>query len=146
MILSNRNSWRVERADRAAVLIDAASYFGALRKSLIKARSTVFVVGWDIDSRTRLVGENGRADDGYPETFIDLLSALVNELPQLSVHLLVWDYSVLFALEREFLPSISLRWRLLRRIRYCLDDDWPARRITRRSSWWMMPSPFPGRT
>lgn len=126
MILSNRNSWRVERADRAAVLIDAASYFGALRKSLIKARSTVFVVGWDIDSRTRLVGENGRADDGYPETFIDLLSALVNERPQLSVHLLVWDYSVLFALEREFLPSISLRWRLPRRIRYCLDDDLPA--------------------
>jgi phospholipase D1/2 len=126
VILSNRNSWRVERADRAAVLIDAASYFGALRKSLIKARSTVFVVGWDIDSRTRLVGENGRADDGYPETFIDLLSALVNERPQLSVHLLVWDYSVLFALEREFLPSISLRWRLPRRIRYCLDDDLPA--------------------
>ena len=126
VILSNRNSWRVERADRAAVLIDAASYFGALRKSLIKARSTVFVVGWDLDSRTRLVGESGRADDGYPETLIDLLSALVNERPQLTVHLLVWDYSVLFALERELFPSISLRWRLPRRIRYCLDDDLPA--------------------
>jgi phospholipase D1/2 len=126
VILSSRNSWRVERADRAAVLIDAASYFGALRKSLIKARSTVFVVGWDLDSRTRLVGESGRADDGYPETFIDLLSALVNERPQLTVHLLVWDYSVLFALERELFPSISLRWRLPRRIRYCLDDDLPA--------------------
>ena len=108
------------------MLIDAASYFGALRKSLIKARSTVFVVGWDLDSRTRLVGESGRADDGYPETLIDLLSALVNERPQLTVHLLVWDYSVLFALERELFPSISLRWRLPRRIWYCLDDDLPA--------------------
>jgi len=37
------------------VLIDAACYFGALRKALLKARSTVFVVGWDIDSRTTLV-------------------------------------------------------------------------------------------
>jgi phospholipase D1/2 len=108
------------------VLIDAACYFGVLRKSLIKARSTMFVVGWDIDSRTRLVGESGRADDGYPETFIDLLSALVNERPQLRVHLLVWDYSVLFALERELLPSISLHWRMPRQIRYCLDDDLPA--------------------
>ncbi len=126
MILSNHNSWRVEQANRAAVLIDAACYFGALRKALLKARSTVFVVGWDIDSRTRLVGESGRADDGYPEVFIDLLSALVNERPQLRVYLLVWDYSVLFALERELLPSIWLRWRMPRRIRYCLDDDLPA--------------------
>jgi hypothetical protein len=76
ILAPNRNCWRIERAERAAVLIDAACYFGALRKALIKARSTVFVVGWDIDSRTRLVGESGRADDGYPETFIDLLSAL----------------------------------------------------------------------
>jgi phospholipase D1/2 len=126
ILAPNRNCWRIERAERAAVLIDAACYFAALRKSLIKARSTVFVVGWDIDSRTRLVGESGRADDGYPETFIDLLSALVNERPQLRVHLLVWDYSVLFALKRELLPSISLHWRAPRQIRYCLDDDLPA--------------------
>jgi phospholipase D1/2 len=126
ILCPNRNSWRIERAERAAVLIDAACYFGALRKSLIKARSTVFVVGWDIDSRTKLVGESGRADDGYPERFIDLLTALVNERPQLRVHLLVWDYSVLFALERELFPSISLRWRMPRQIRYCLDDDLPA--------------------
>jgi phospholipase D1/2 len=126
ILCPNRNSWRIERAERAAVLIDAACYFGALRKSLIKARSTVFVVGWDIDSRTKLVGESGRADDEYPEGFIDLLTALVNERPQLRVHLLVWDYSVLFALERELFPSISLRWRMPRQIRYCLDDDLPA--------------------
>jgi phosphatidylserine/phosphatidylglycerophosphate/cardiolipin synthase-like enzyme len=126
LILSNHNSWRVEQANRAAVLIDAACYFGALRKALLKARLTVFVVGWDIDSRTRLVGESGRADDGYPEVFIDFLSALVNERPQLRVYLLVWDYSVLFALERELLPSIWLRWRMPRRIRYCFDDDLPV--------------------
>jgi len=78
------------------VLIDAACYFGALRKAL------------------------------YPEVFIDLLSALVNERPQLRVYLLVWDYSVLFALERELRPSIWLRWRMPHRIRYCLDDDLPA--------------------
>jgi uncharacterized membrane protein YdjX (TVP38/TMEM64 family)/phosphatidylserine/phosphatidylglycerophosphate/cardiolipin synthase-like enzyme len=42
------------------------------------------------------------------------------------VHLLVWDYSVLFALERELLPSIWLHWRTPRQVRYCLDDDLPA--------------------
>ena len=63
----NRNVWRVERADRAAVLIDAGQYFGAVREALLNARSTVFILGWDLDSRTRLVGEDGRADDGFPK-------------------------------------------------------------------------------
>ena len=108
------------------MLIDAASYFGALREALIKARSTVFIIGWDLDSRTRLVGESGKAEDGYPEGFVDFLTALVNERPHLHVHLLVWDYSVLYALEREPFPTVSLGWRTPRRIHYCLDDDLPA--------------------
>ena len=78
------------------MLIDAANYFGALREALLKARSSVFVIGWDLDSRTRLVGENGIATDGYPEQFIELLTALVKERHRLKVHLLVWDYSVLY--------------------------------------------------
>jgi hypothetical protein len=46
---------------------------------------------------------------------VDLLTALVNERPQLTVHLLVWDYSVLYALEREPFPTLSLGWRTPRR-------------------------------
>jgi hypothetical protein len=54
MILSaGRNIWRRPRARRVALLIDAANYFGALREALLKARSSVFVIGWDLDSRTR---------------------------------------------------------------------------------------------
>ncbi|TMJ32652.1 MAG: hypothetical protein E6G96_05850 [Alphaproteobacteria bacterium] len=121
-----RNIWRLERAERAALLIDAASYYGALREALIKARSSVFVIGWDLDSRTRLVGERGPPLDGYPETFAQFLTALVNERPDLLVHLLVWDYSMLYALEREPFPIFSLGWRTPQRIRYCLDDDLPV--------------------
>src|SRR5947207_158743 len=85
ILAPNRNVWRIGRAERGAILIDGASYFGALREALIKARSTVFFVGWDLDSRTRLVGERGSADDRYPEDFIDFLTALVNERPHLTV-------------------------------------------------------------
>ena len=116
MLNPKRNVWRLARAKRAAVLIDAGSYYGALRRALIKARSTIFVIGWDLDSRTRLVGESGRADDGYPESFVELISALVGERPQLRVFLLVWDYSLLYAFEREPFPTAALGWRLPRRM------------------------------
>ena len=71
-----------ERAGRAAVLIDAGQYFSAVREALKNARSTAFVIGWDLDSRTRLVGEDDRADDGLPEGLIDFLSAIVKRRPR----------------------------------------------------------------
>ena len=120
-----RNVWRRELADRAALLCDAGQYFGALRNAFIKAQSSIFIIGWDIDSRTRLVGEDCTPSDGYPEGLIDLLSALAKERPKLAVHLLVWDYSLLYAVERELFPHISIHWRTPRRVRYCLDDDLP---------------------
>jgi phospholipase D1/2 len=121
-----RNVWRRTRAERAAVLLDAGSYFGALREALVEARSSVFIVGWDLDSRTPLVGESGTANDGFPEGLADFLSALVRRRPQLTIHLLVWDYSLLYAAEREPFPALSLHWAMPRGIRYCLDDDLPA--------------------
>src|SRR3981189_178270 len=126
ILAPNRNIWRLEGSRRAAVLIDGANYFGALREALLQARSTVFLIGWDLDSRRRMVGERGRAGDGYPESFVELISALVGERPQLRVFLLVWDYSLLYAFEREPFPTAALGWHSSRRIRYCRDDDLPA--------------------
>ena len=83
LLTPDRNVWRLERAERAAVLVNA-NYFGALRGALLKAQSTVFMLGWDLDSRTRLVGESGKADDGFPEGFADFLTALVNQRPHLT--------------------------------------------------------------
>src|ERR1044072_3466193 len=62
------NCWRIEPVSRAAVLVDAAAYFSALRDALRQARHSVFIVGWDLDSRTKLAGENCTADDGWPLT------------------------------------------------------------------------------
>ena len=106
MILRARqNTWRIEHAARAALLVDAGQYFGAVRRALIGARRTAFILGWDIDSRMRLVGESGSADDGLPEELGPFLSELVRRRPTLNIYILMWDYSVLYALEREFLPQ-----------------------------------------
>ena len=119
------NVWRVEQAARAAVLIDAAAYFRAVRGALIKARHSVFIVGWDIHSQTRLVGESGEADDGYPALFADFLSELVRRRRELEIRLLLWDYSLLYATERELFPTLTLRWNTPSRVMFCLDDAVP---------------------
>lgn len=120
-----RNVWRIEPASRAAVLIDGAALYRALRESLIKARHSVLIVGWDIDSRTRLVGDNGDADDGFPVPLGEFLCALVQRRPELTIRLLLWDYSVLYAFEREFFPEYALNWSTPDQVQLCLDNEAP---------------------
>jgi phospholipase D1/2 len=120
-----RNTWRIEPAGRAAVLSDGAALYRALRESFIKARQSILILGWDIDSRTRLVGDSGDADDGFPITLGEFLSALVQRRPTLTVRLLLWDYSVLYALERELFPQYALNWSTPDQVQLCLDNEAP---------------------
>jgi phospholipase D1/2 len=119
------NVWRVERTARAAVLVDGAAYFRAVRAAFIKARHSIIIVGWDIHSRTRLVGETGRAEDRFPEPLAEFLSALVRRRPELNVCLLTWDYSMLYAMERELFATLTLRWSTPRQVRFRLDNAVP---------------------
>ncbi|NQW11168.1 MAG: hypothetical protein HQ481_14985 [Alphaproteobacteria bacterium] len=122
---AGRTCWRVCRSARAAVLIDGAAYFGALREALLNARRSVFIAGWDIDTRVELLGEEPEDTDGAPRKLGDLLTHLVRRRPDLEVHVLLWDYSVVYALEREPLPSINLDWATPKQIKVCLDDVLP---------------------
>lgn len=120
-----RNVWRVERACRARVLIDAAAYFAALRAAMLKAEHSICIVGWDIDSRTELVGETGEADDGFPKTLGSFLTALVERKPDLSIKLLIWDYALFYSVERELMPSLSLGWNTPPQVELCFDNTLP---------------------
>lgn len=120
------NVWRRETAGRATMLVDAAAYFGALRQALRNARHSVIITGWDIDSRTPLVGADGKTGDDLPEQFGAFLTELVQRRPQLSIKLLLWDYySAVYSLERELMPALALQWNTPRQIELCLDDVLP---------------------
>ncbi|MCK0208531.1 VTT domain-containing protein [Starkeya koreensis] len=125
VLKQGRNVWRVANAEHARVLVDGAAYFGALRAAMLQARETIHIAGWDLDSRMKLVGESGTADDGLPETLAAFLSALVERNPRLRIRLLLWDYSVMFALERELAPIYSFLWATPKQIELCLDDALP---------------------
>lgn len=119
-----RTAWRLEHAGRAAVLIDAAAFFAAVRAACLEARRRIIIVGWDIDSRTKLVGDSA-VHDGLPIDFRDFLAALVTRRPELRVDLLLWDYSLLYAHERELLPQLSLQWQTPPQVTLCLDASVP---------------------
>ncbi|MBY4898390.1 VTT domain-containing protein [Cupriavidus sp. AU9028] len=124
LLQPGRNCWRVERASRFGMLVDGDNYFRALRKSLIEAQHTVFILGWDIDSRCRLVP--GGANDGFPAGLRDFLDALVRRRRRLRIYVLSWDFAMVYAMEREWLPAVKLDWRTHRRLSFRLDGKHPV--------------------
>lgn len=121
--------WRVERARRAAMLVDGADYFAALRSAILKAEHSVTIIGWDIDSRAplRYVAQDDAADpeSEAPETLGALLAYAVERRPALRIRILLWNYSILYAIERELLPSLSLGWQTPPQIEFYFDDMLP---------------------
>jgi len=126
LLQPGRNVWCAARAGRATMLVDAAAYFGALRAALRNAQQSVIITGWDIDSRTPLVGPDGQTGDDMPVAFGAFLTELVRRKPHLSIKLLLWDYySAVYSLERELMPALALQWNTPRQIELCLDDVLP---------------------
>ena len=121
----SRNVWRIERATRFAMLIDAAAFFSAVRQAALQAHHSILIMGWDLDSRTRLVGESGEPDDPFPAELGAFLSALVRRRPGLKVRLLLWDYSLLYATEREPFPLAALQWKTPPGVTFSLDSEVP---------------------
>lgn len=118
-----RNCWRIARADRAAFLIDGAAYFKALYDSLPRASRQILVLAWDLHSRQRLVPEDRDGQPGLP--FGDFLNEIVENQSDLDAYVLDWDFSLLVAMSREWLPIYKLDWKTHRRLHFKMDDHAP---------------------
>ncbi|EJM97764.1 VTT domain-containing protein [Herbaspirillum sp. YR522] len=125
LLEAGRNCWRLEHADRFKLLIDGAAYFRALRQTLLNARETVFILGWDMDSRTDLLPDGGD-DDGFPRQLGDFLHALVADRPALHIQVLNWDYAMLYALEREWMLARKPGRPRNARLRFHTDSRHPV--------------------
>ena len=120
-----RNAWRVVRAEAAHVLVDAADYFGALRRAMLAARQRIVIVGWDVDSRTKLVGAEP-PDDGLPEELGPFLTALVERTPDLHIKILVWKSPLFYTLDRQAEVEVVLQWGTPAQIEFAFDDELPS--------------------
>ena len=117
------NCWRIARARRAAFLVDADAYFRAFRSAVREARRSVLIAGWDIDSRVPLLRDG--PPDGLPPLLGDFLKEVIRIRKELSVHILAWDYAMVFAFEREWLPIYKLSWGTRKRLHVHMDGKHP---------------------
>lgn len=118
-----RNCDSIRHADRFALLIDGSAYFSVLREALVRAQRTIFIVGWDIDSRMRLTPQG--ASDDLPEALGEFLQALSARQRRLRIYILAWDFAMIYAFEREWMPVYQTGWRSRKGIVFRQDGTHP---------------------
>lgn len=119
-----RSCWRIASAARGAFLVDGEAYFRALHDALGRAREQIIILAWDVDSRLELL-QGDTAGRAGARCLEDRLHEVLDASPDLRVFLLDWDFSVIYALEREWMPVFRLPWARHRRLWFELDDQIP---------------------
>jgi phosphatidylserine/phosphatidylglycerophosphate/cardiolipin synthase-like enzyme/uncharacterized membrane protein YdjX (TVP38/TMEM64 family) len=123
LLQPGRNCWRVEKAQRAAFLVDGENYFRAFVEAARKAKRSILISGWDFHSRTRLLC---RDSDHCELELGDFLNDLARRNRHLHIHILIWDYPVIFGLDREWAPFYGLGWKPHRRVHFRYDNTHPT--------------------
>ncbi|WP_113912658.1 phospholipase D-like domain-containing protein [Roseovarius dicentrarchi] len=125
---SDENCWRVARADKMALIVDAADYFRVLRKIILNVKHELLLIGWDFDFEIEMLpgdsDEDGLAPDGFPNQLGAFLEAAVERAPDLNVYLLKWNGAALAAPGR-WVPTIALSVFGSDRIHFALDGHHP---------------------
>ncbi|HEX5766733.1 MAG TPA: VTT domain-containing protein [Burkholderiales bacterium] len=119
------NCWALARADRAAFIIDAKDYFHAFYRAALRAQRSIIILGWDFNSQTRLHFDPV-PKDGPPALLGEFLNYLTRRRRRLHVHVLNWDYPMVFGADREFPPMYGFGWTPARRVHLRYDDTHPV--------------------
>ena len=120
---TDRNCWRIEPAKRVSFLVDADAYYSAFRAAVGAARHSLFILGWDINSRLSL---QRSGDDGRPSELCGFLNDVAERNSELNVYILIWDFAMIYVAERELLPVYRLDWRTHDRVHFRMDDQHPT--------------------
>ena len=116
--------WRIARAARASVIIDAECYFRHARAAMMKAKRRIMLIGWDFDAAISLVREDEAKDDA-PVIIGDFISWLVDQTPELEIFLLRWDVGAMKSMVQPTNLFTTVKWMNHKRIRVKLDSHHP---------------------
>ena len=124
ILQEGRNCWQTAVANRFAFLIDADAYFSVLASCMSKARQTIMIISWDIDSRIFLLRDESSSRKAM--TLGDFLLDLTSQQRHLNIYILNWDYLLIYAKDRELFPGFKKFNTKDHRIRFRFDGNHPV--------------------
>jgi phosphatidylserine/phosphatidylglycerophosphate/cardiolipin synthase-like enzyme len=122
MLEPGHNCWRIERAGRASLIVDADDYFRLARQAMLRAKSQIIMIGWDFDTRIPLDRSEG---DNAPTELGAFISWLPKQTPALQIYILKWGFGAIALLGRGTTAFRIARWAASDNIHFKLDGAHP---------------------
>jgi len=122
IVEAGRNCWRIERATKARMIVDAADYYELLARLMAEAKERILLIGWDFDPRISLTPDA----DGSGEALGHYMLRLAKNCPERDIDILRWNFG---GLKHFAIPSIItmiVRWKVTRSISFRLDSAHPV--------------------
>jgi phospholipase D1/2 len=120
-----RNCCALAHSNRIALLVDGEAYFSAFARAAERAVHSILVAAWDFNSSACLRVEPSTGHEP-PTRLGDFLNWLVRRRRELKVHVLDWDYPMLYGTDREIPPIYGLGWKPHRRVQVTYDNTHPV--------------------
>src|SRR4051812_10483891 len=99
----SRHAYRVPPVDELGLLIDGDDYYREFYRAAARAEHYILLSGWQCDSDAELLrGDDAKHAQG-PVTLLKFLNHLCDSKPPLRIWILAWDFSLVFAAEREWM-------------------------------------------
>jgi phospholipase D1/2 len=108
---------------RSSVLIDANAYYRSVADAMERAESFILVTAWQLDTRVVLRRDEGEAPADH--TLHAVLQRACRRSPELVVLLLPWDWSFVYATDREWATRERLEEIAPGRVRCLWDGHHP---------------------
>lgn len=121
IVAQGRNCWRIERAEKASVVVDAADYYTIAKGLMEQAEKRIFIVGWDFDTRIALEPD----EHGKGEELGRLLIRLAKARPSLQIDVLKWNFGAMKQFFRPRAMAWLWRWWRQKNIDMRLDSSHP---------------------
>jgi len=112
----------IAKADEGCFILGGANYFRAVREAVLAAERSVWILGWDFHSKVRMLRSE---DDGHPARLGDFLIDALELKPDLEIHILIWDFSMIYAAEREWSRLFGSSGTEHPRLHFQMDDKLP---------------------
>ncbi len=117
--------WRIAKAERLSIIVDAADFFSAAKSAMTKAKRSIYLIGWDFDTRIRLEPAAEKHAE-WPDQLGSFLNALARRNEDLDIRILKWDIGLINSITRGETPFYMLKWVFDKRIHLKLDGAHPA--------------------
>lgn len=125
LLLPGSTCRQTAHTSRTRLLVDARDYYRAFYAEAMRAQRSILLAGWQFNSQVELLrGADAEGAQG-PVHFLPFLEALSRQKPELQIYILAWDYSAVFAMEREWLQRVLFSWTTPANVHFRFDSSHP---------------------